>query len=223
MQATRNPKRFTAILAASLLGLAAAVPVSAADTLTPSPVSVSLVAGTSTTINKTLSLDGLPARADIIVAIDTTGSMTAPIAQAQADASSICSNVKASIPGARFAAVDFEDYPGMPLGAASDTPYILLTPGFISDCTAFSAAIGTMAADGGGDGPEAYNRAFFEAYSDAAYGAPGRGRRARSPGQPVPRRPRRRNAAQRGRVRLAARMRRPTTSAVTPRPAEATT
>ena len=172
MQATRNPKRFTAILAASLLGLAAAIPVSAADTLTPSPVSVSLVAGTSTTINKTLSLDGLPARADIIVAIDTTGSMTNPIAQAQADASNICSTVKGSIPGARFAAVDFEDYPGMPLGNASDTPYILLTPGFISDCTAFSAAIGTMTADGGGDGPEAYNRAYFEAYSDAAYALP---------------------------------------------------
>src|SRR5206468_4050561 len=27
-------------------------------------------------------------------------------------------------------------------------------------------------ADGGGDPPEAYNRTFFEAYSDAAYAAP---------------------------------------------------
>jgi hypothetical protein len=164
--------RFTAILAASLLGLVAAVPALAADTLTPSPVTVSLVAGTSTTVNKTLSLDGLPARADIIVAIDTTGSMGIPIAQAQADASNICSTVKGSIPGARFAAVDFEDYEGMPLGAPGDTPYVLLTPGFISDCTAFSTALATMTADGGGDGPEAYNRAFFEAYSDAAYSAP---------------------------------------------------
>jgi hypothetical protein len=164
--------RFTAVLAASLLWLVAAIPASAADTLTPSPVTVSRVAGTSTDINKTLSLDGLPALADIIVAIDTTGSMGIPIAQAQADASNICSTVKGSIPGARFAAVDFEDYQGMPLGAPGDTPYLLLTPGFISDCTAFSAALATMTADGGGDGPEAYNRAFFEAYSDAAYAAP---------------------------------------------------
>ena len=178
MHATRNPIRFTAVFAATILALVAAIPVSAADTLTPSPVSVTLDAGTSTDINKTLSLDGLPARADIIVAIDTTGSMGIPIAQAQADASSICSTVKGSIPGARFAAVDFEDYPGMPFGDAGDTPYVLLTPGFISDCTAFSAAIGTMTADGGGDDPEAYNRAFFEAYSDAAYAAPGGGRRA---------------------------------------------
>jgi len=98
--------------------------------------------------------------------------MTAPIAQAQADASNICATVKGSIPGARFAAVDFEDYPAMPLGTPGDTPYVLLTPGFISNCAAFSAAIATMTADGGGDGPEAYDRAYFEAYSDAAYALP---------------------------------------------------
>jgi hypothetical protein len=164
--------RFSAVLVAGVLWLAAAIPALAADTLTPSPVTVSLVAGTTTIVNKTLTLDGLPARADIIVAIDTTGSMGIPIAQAQADANNICSTVKGSIPGARFAAVDFEDYPGMPLGGPGDVPYTLLTPGFISDCTAFSAAIGTMIADGGGDNPEAYNRTFFEAYSDAAYSAP---------------------------------------------------
>jgi hypothetical protein len=138
--------RFSAVLVAGVLWLAAAIPALAADTLTPSPVTVSLVAGTTTTVNKTLTLDGLPARADIIVAIDTTGSMGIPIAQAQADANNICSTVKGSIPGARFAAVDFEDYPGMPLGGPGDVPYTLLTPGFISDCTAFSTAIGTMAA-----------------------------------------------------------------------------
>lgn len=164
--------RSMAVLTAGILWLVAAIPVSAVDTLTPSPVSVSLEAGTSATVNKTLALDGLPARADIIVAIDTTGSMGDPIDDAQADAINLCNTVKASIPGARFAAVDFEDYPGMPFGAPSDTPYLLLTPGFVSDCTVFSAAIGTMTADGGGDGPEAYNRAYFEAYSDLAYGAP---------------------------------------------------
>jgi hypothetical protein len=164
--------RSMAVFAASILWLVAAIPVSAVDTLTPSPVTVSLEAGTSTTVNKTLNLDGLPARADIIVAIDTTGSMGDPIDDAQADAINLCNTVKASIPGARFAAVDFEDYPGMPFGAATDTPYLLLTPGFVSDCAVFSAAIGTMTADGGGDGPEAYNRAFFEAYSDLAYTAP---------------------------------------------------
>ncbi|MEP6638886.1 MAG: hypothetical protein ABJC39_06000, partial [Chloroflexota bacterium] len=138
--------RIAAVVVASALWLVAALPAAAVDTLTPTPVSVTLPAGTSTTVNKTLSLDGLPARADIIVAIDTTGSMGTPIAQAKADAANICNTVKVSIPGARFAAVDFEDYPTMPLGGPGDTPYLLLTPGFISDCTVFSAAIGTMTA-----------------------------------------------------------------------------
>ena len=172
MHAKHTSVRLGAVLAAGILWLVTAIPTFGADSLTPSPVTVSLVAGTSTTVDKTLALDGLPARADIIVAIDTTGSMGVPIAQAQADANNMCSTVKASIPGARFAAVDFEDYPAMPLGSPSDNPYALLTPGFVSDCTAFAAALMTMTADGGGDNPEAYNRAFFEAYADAAYSMP---------------------------------------------------
>src|SRR4051812_23721336 len=130
----QKPMRVAAAAAASVLWLVGAMPVAAADTLTPTPVTQTLVAGTTTTVDKTLALDGLPARADIIVAVDTTGSMTNPIAQAQADAMSLCGTVQASIPGARFAAVDFEDYATMPFGGAGDTPYTLLTPGFVSTC-----------------------------------------------------------------------------------------
>jgi hypothetical protein len=172
VHANHISRRGLTVLAATILWLVSAIPAAAADTLTPSSFTTTLVAGTSTTVNKTLVLDGLPARADIIVAIDTTGSMGNPIAQAQADASNLCATVKASIPGARFAAVDFEDYPAMLGGGAGDTPYALLTQGFVADCAVFAAAIATMTADGGGDNPEAYNRAFFEAYSDAAYAAP---------------------------------------------------
>jgi hypothetical protein len=142
--------RFAAAVAATALWLVAAMPAAAADTLTPTPVTTTLVAGTSTTLNKTHNLDGLPARADIIVAIDTTSSMTAPIAQAQADANSICTTVQGQIPGARFAVVALGDYPAMPSGSPSDDPYALLTPGFVSSCAAFSAAIATMTARYGG-------------------------------------------------------------------------
>jgi hypothetical protein len=165
----RAPIRRTLWAVALVVGLFATLAGSAlaADTLTPTPVVVTLQAGESTTVDKSLHLDGLPARADIIVAIDTTGSMGTPIAQAQADAVNLCNTVQASIPGARFAVMDFEDYfPGP--GAAGDVPYLLKTPGFTSSCAVFSAAIGTMTAvsGSGGDGPEAYNRAFYEAYAD---------------------------------------------------------
>lgn len=158
----------TVALVVAAINLSDASPVRAdpPDRLDPAVVNVELAAGESTDIAKTLHLTGLPPKADIVVAIDTTGSMSAAIADAQADATNICNDVKAQIPGARFAAVDFEDYPGMPLGGPGDVAYTLLTPGFVSDCATFQTAINTMVADGGGDGPEAYNRVFFESYSE---------------------------------------------------------
>lgn len=141
-------------------------PALAADTLTPSSVVRTLPAGGSTTVDKILHLDGLPARADIIVAIDTTGSMGAALAKAKLDAVDICTDVQAAIPGARFAAVEFQDYPISPYGTAIDNPYELHTPGYTADCATFSAGVATMALGNGADGPESNNRVHFEAYSD---------------------------------------------------------
>src|SRR5436309_2894085 len=80
-------RRLLVVGAAVCVGvLGQAVPAFGADTITPSVVTTTLQAGASTNVSKTLHLDGLPPRADIIVAVDTTGSMGTPIAQAQADA-----------------------------------------------------------------------------------------------------------------------------------------
>lgn len=136
------------------------------DRFEPPVVEETLQAGQSTSVDKTLHLSGLPPKADIILAVDTTGSMGPAIAQAQAEATQICNDVKAQIPGARFAVVDIEDYPGAPGGSAADNAYALLTPGYVADCATVQAAINTMAADLGGDAPEAFNREFFESYSD---------------------------------------------------------
>jgi Bacterial Ig-like domain (group 1) len=166
------PRRMLVVTAALVaVALAQALPALGADTITPSTVTTTLQAGASTTVNKTLHLDGLPPRADIIVAVDTTGSMGIPIAQAQADAVNICNQVQGSIPGARFAVMDFEDYPPPEgTGQAGDVPYTLKTPGFTSSCAVFSAAIATMTAvsGSGGDPAEAYNRAYFESYADGS-------------------------------------------------------
>jgi Bacterial Ig-like domain (group 1) len=142
-------------------GTAAAV-----DSFTPAVVDVTLEAGESTTIDKTLHLDALPGAADIILAVDTTASMCDAIAQAQAEATQIVTEVQNEIPGARFAVVDFRDYPFDPYGDPGDSPYSLLTPGFTADAAVVNAAIGTMVCGGGNDIPESYNRVFFEAYSD---------------------------------------------------------
>jgi Mg-chelatase subunit ChlD len=150
-----------------VVALAQAMPALAVDEFTPNPVTVTLQAGASTTINKTLHLDALPGAADIIIAIDTTGSMAGAIAQAKAQATQLCTDVQSQIPGARFAVFDFRDVPDRP----ATQGVLILTPVFTSSCAAVQAAINTMSADGGGDIPEAYNWVFNKAYSDVTLNA----------------------------------------------------
>lgn len=165
----RAPALLAGLLITSLVG---AFPAAAdgPDRFEPAAVTATLGPGQSTTIQKTLHLDALPGAADIIIAVDTTGSMGPAIAQAQLESNEIFTDVTTAIPGARFAVVDLEDYPGQPGGLVGrDQAYTLLTPGYTATAGVFQAAIATMAAlsDEGGDFPEAFNRTFFEAYSDA--------------------------------------------------------
>src|SRR5439155_8252386 len=158
---------FTTLLVTGVVLFGAAPPTAdAVDQFNPAVVNLTLGAGESAKVAKVLHLDAQPEFADIIIAIDTTGSMGGAIAQAKTEAIQICNDVKAQIPGARFAVVDFKDYPFFPYGGFGDYPYLLKTAGFVADCTTFAAAISTMSASGGGDFPEAYNRVFFEAFSD---------------------------------------------------------
>jgi Mg-chelatase subunit ChlD len=149
-------------LFAGLAGQALAV-----DSFTPNPVVVTLGPGQSTTINKTLHLDALPGAADILIAIDTTGSMGPAIAQAKAQATQLCTDVQAAIPGARFAVWDFRDIPDRP----ATNGILKSLNAFTSSCVAVQAAVNLMTAGGGGDLPEAYNPVFHEAYSDPVLGA----------------------------------------------------
>jgi len=124
-------RRWLAVTAALILGaLVTAGPASAVDSLIPNPVVLTLQAGQTTTVNKTLHLDALPGAADIIIAIDTTGSMVGAIAQAKAQATQLCNDVKAAIPGARFAVFDFRDEPDRP----ATQGVLILTPVFVADC-----------------------------------------------------------------------------------------
>jgi Mg-chelatase subunit ChlD len=162
------PRRAFVVLAALAVGvLAQAVPAFGADAFTPNPVTVTLQAGASTTVDKTLHLDALPGAADIIIAIDTTGSMSAAIAQAKAQATQLCTDVQNQIPGARFAVIDFRDVPDRP----ATQGVLVLTPGFTSSCAVVQTAINTMSAGGGGDFPEAYNWVFNKSYTDATLDA----------------------------------------------------
>jgi hypothetical protein len=155
-------------------------------------VSLSLGLGSSKTTRTTVHFDAVPAKADILLAFDTTGSMGLAIQDAQTDANGIVSQIQSSIPGARFAVADFKDYPsvlnasgtstvlgfgGFPFGGSTDYPWRVdqnftdNTGGSTCsvDVSPITCAISGLSATGGSDEPEAYNRAFFEAYNDTAH------------------------------------------------------
>src|SRR5438067_9088290 len=99
---------------------------------------------------------------DIEIAIDTTSSMGASIAQAQSDSKRLVTEVQSRYPGALFAVVQFRD--------ATDSPeYQLLQP-MTGDATLVDGAIDKLSPAGGGDFPEAYNLVFQNSYSDPATG-----------------------------------------------------
>ena len=137
------------------------------DSITPPTVDLSLGKGSSATVDSTLHLAPSPPRADILIALDTTGSMGAAITDAQNDANAIVADIHESIPAARFAAAHFEDYPLSPFGNTGNTPWQLLQ-NFTTSGENISAALAGLIAFGGNDNPEAYNRAFYEAYSSDA-------------------------------------------------------
>jgi Mg-chelatase subunit ChlD len=159
-------KRFLVLATTLLAWLMAAAPALAqVDTLSPALVEFTGAPGDSFLVDKTYHLDALPGAADIIIAIDTTGSMTGAIAQAKAQATQLCNDVQAAIPAARFAVFDFRDVPDRP----ATQGVLILTPVFTSSCAAVQAAINTMSAGGGGDFAEAYNWVFNKAANDPAH------------------------------------------------------
>jgi hypothetical protein len=162
-------RRALALAVLAVAGTAATTAALAADSLTPASVTLGpLHPGESADVSKSLHLDALPAGADILLAVDTTGSMGGAIAQAKAEAVAIVSDVQASIPNARFAVAHFDDYPFNPFGSLGcDQPY-QLHQGFTADAAVVQTAINGLALHCGNDFPESYNRVFYESYSDPA-------------------------------------------------------
>jgi hypothetical protein len=106
---------------------------------------------------------------DVVIAIDTTGSMTPSIEQAKRDARQVVADTQAAIPGSRFAVIQFRD--------STDATEYQLVQAMTADPDAVAAAIGPLYADGGDDSPEAYNLVFTRVAGDADIGFRPDGRR----------------------------------------------
>lgn len=150
--------------------------VTAPVTATPSPTptgtasaEATLCPGESFDETKRIFIPPAPGRADILFAFDTTGSMEPVLSSAKSNAVTIMQNLSGLIPDVQFGVVDLRDYELPTYGESGDWPY-LLRQRVTGDRGAVQAAINATSAAGGGDYPEAYSRALYEAYSDPRVG-----------------------------------------------------
>lgn len=108
-------------------------------------------------------------RADVMLVIDTTGSMESLISTAQTRAQEIASTLRGVSPDVAIGVLDARDYPYGQAGLASDWPWHLRGP-LSTDPDDLATATGELAAGGGGDAPEAYSGAIAAALDDPRAG-----------------------------------------------------
>ena len=139
--------------------------------ISPAGIRVHLSRGQSTSFPVHVCLPPGPPKADIVIGIDTTGSMGGEIRQMKENVADFASDVRQQTPNSdiRFALVTYKDYPASYSACGYSAQY-----GSVGD-QAFrvEAPIGTpdpeildqidlLSAGGGGDGPEAYTRLLWE-------------------------------------------------------------
>jgi hypothetical protein len=106
---------------------------------------------------------------DIMFVFDTSGSMSGVIEEATAEIQAVMARVDATVPEVDYGLAEVRDYGGSTYDegleegeGAEDLPWKLVTP-ITANHALVSDYIGTLNAHGGGDAPEAYGRALYEA------------------------------------------------------------
>ena len=164
-------RRFTAFLLPFLLAAQALIqvtplaPATIASAAGPGP-SVTIAPGASASVAIDVAVPTRPPAADILIAIDTTGSMGPSIDQAKSDATAIVNGVRAAVGDSQFAVVDFKD-------SVDGTLEYRVTHAMTGAAADVQAAINGMEPGGGGDAPEAHNLVLHNSYTPAVGGAIG--------------------------------------------------
>jgi hypothetical protein len=161
----RRRQTLTGAIAALVILIALVASTSSNASVSPASATFTLRAGDAVLgvahETKTVGVPEVPAKADIEIAIDTTGSMTDSINQAKADAAAVVSQLQGAVPDTEFAVVQFKD--------SGDSPEYQLVQALTGSASDVQTALNGLSAGGGGDDPEAYNLVFNNA-EDVATG-----------------------------------------------------
>lgn len=146
-------------------------------TLVPQELRVESRPGAIITEHKKLHMptNVAPPKADIIIAMDLTGSMGGALNNVKRNAVAIMNQIRSIIPDSYFGVVSFMDYNGTftgcsyskEYGSGIDYPY-RMNRSLTDDISATSASITALSLGDGNDGPESYTRVLYETYGDSA-------------------------------------------------------
>jgi hypothetical protein len=137
-----------------------ATPALASPGVEPAAVNRNANPGTSFDVDKTVHTPEIPPKPDIVLLVDTTGSMGGAIANVRTNLHTIVTDVRSAQPTAEFAVASYRDEGD---GAELFTVRQQMTAVEADVQT----AVDGLAAGGGGDGPEAWVNALYEVSTGA--------------------------------------------------------
>ncbi|MGE3630830.1 MAG: hypothetical protein AB7P00_12985, partial [Sandaracinaceae bacterium] len=116
------------------------------------------------TVTEDLEVSGEVGRLDVFFSIDTTGSFTGEIDNLQSDLRTrIVPELRARVDDVAFGVGRFEDFPTQPFGAATDHPFVLLSPITLDDDRLAGAVASLdMPIGDGADVPESGAEALYQ-------------------------------------------------------------
>ncbi|MGS2615833.1 VWA domain-containing protein [Micromonospora sp. LZ34] len=158
----RRTRWVTVIAAVTAAVTALATPALAAPGVSPATVDRDADPGTSIPVAKVVSTPTIPPKPDVVLLVDTTGSMGGAIANVRTNLQQVIADVRTAQPGAHFAVASYRD-------TGDGAELFRVRQDLTDDATALQTAVDGLAAGGGGDTPEAWVNALVEV-SEGAIG-----------------------------------------------------
>ncbi|WP_245931184.1 Calx-beta domain-containing protein [Actinokineospora auranticolor] len=149
----------SAVVVVALAGAGLAVtPAGAAPPgVLPSTVDATLIPGGTTTVTKSVTTPAIPYNPDIVFLADTTGSMSAVIANVRSNIGTLTGNILTAQPSAQFAVAEFKDI--------KDTIPFRVNQQPTANISAVQAGTTQWVAAGGGDFPEDFINGLYRVAS----------------------------------------------------------
>ncbi|MFG2052423.1 VWA domain-containing protein [Micromonospora sp. NPDC048930] len=155
--ATPRGRRRAVTVAAAVTAMvtAAATPAWAAPGVDPATVDRAADPGATIPISKVVSTPPIPPNPDVVLLVDTTGSMGPAIANVRTNLQQVIDNVRGAQPSAQFAVASYRD-------EGDGAELFRVRQNLTGDATALQDAVNGLVAGGGGDTPEAWVNGLFQ-------------------------------------------------------------